>query len=102
VARVLGRVESVDGEGFYRQCGMAEGLGFNPIGEESGRITLSGLRVRPILFGRDDMWGPDVCVDEGKRAAGCFCCWARSCPRGPFSFPYFSFSFLFVFALKFI
>jgi hypothetical protein len=101
-----------DGEGFYRQRGMAEGLGFNPIGEESGRITLGGLRVRPVLFGRDDMWGPGVSGwreggryrfgKEGKRAAGGFCCWAGSCPRGPFSFPYFTFSFLFVFALKFV
>jgi hypothetical protein len=39
---------------------VAEGLGFNPIGEESRRITLGGLRVRPVLFGRDDMWSPGV------------------------------------------
>jgi hypothetical protein len=39
---------------------VVEGLGFNPIGEESGRITLGGLRVRPVLFGRDDMWGPGI------------------------------------------
>jgi hypothetical protein len=32
---------------------------------------------------------------EGKQAAGCFCCWAGSCPRGPFLFSLISFLFFF-------
>jgi hypothetical protein len=41
---------------------MAEGLGFDRIGEEPGEDLALARHVRPGVSGRDDMWGHPVSV----------------------------------------